>query len=92
MPRSGRAAHGAAHAYRVEDGAAADGVALVDEQPGGDVPAVVDPADRATVRTEFDVPPDTLVVTIVARLNPWKGHEALFKAFAVACACCAVSA
>lgn len=46
-----------------------------------DARAVVDPSDRVTVRAEFDVPPDTLVVTIVARLNPWKGHEALLQAF-----------
>ncbi len=33
------------------------------------------------VRSELGLAPGTQIVTIVARLNPWKGHLALFEAF-----------
>jgi glycosyltransferase involved in cell wall biosynthesis len=33
------------------------------------------------VRTELGLAPDAQIVLIVARLNPWKGHVALYEAF-----------
>lgn len=45
-------------------------------------PASLSPQDRDDVRAEFGLGNEARLVTIVARLNPWKGHRDLFAAVA----------
>lgn len=40
------------------------------------------PTAAAAVRAELGVEPPTAIVSIVARMNPWKGHAQLFEAVA----------
>ncbi|MGB5695200.1 MAG: glycosyltransferase family 4 protein, partial [Polyangiales bacterium] len=43
-------------------------------------PAATDPG---RLRAEFDLEDDELLFVIVARINPWKGHELLLRALAI---------
>ena len=41
-----------------------------------------DHVDAASVRSEFAVPEDAVLIAIIARVFPWKGHERLIRALA----------
>jgi glycosyltransferase involved in cell wall biosynthesis len=40
------------------------------------------PTDRAAVRRELGIPDDTVLLAIISRLFPWKGHTELLQALA----------
>ena len=67
--------------HRVANGFPADKVIVI---PNGiDVERFrPDPAAGASLREEFGIAPDEVVVGIVARLDPMKGHATLLDAFA----------
>jgi glycosyltransferase involved in cell wall biosynthesis len=47
-----------------------------------EIPPTFDPARRPVKRGGHGAGPDTVVITMVARLEPWKGHAALLDALA----------
>ena len=54
--------------------------ARIESVPTGADPGVYQPGDKLSARTRLGLPPDALLIGIVATLRSWKGHRYLLEA------------